>query len=206
MSSLPLKFLLLSVAGWMTRDQRAVIEYLVAENTVLREHVGRRRIPYTDAQRRRLGSAAKKLGRKALSRLDTLVTPDTLLGWYRELVARKYDGSGRRRPGRPRTAMDIAALVLRMARENSGWGYTRIRGALSNLGHDVGRNTIKRILIEAGLDPAPERRKRVSWSTFLRAHWGAIAAMDFFTVEAVTLVGLVRYHVLFVLDLESRRV
>jgi transposase InsO family protein len=93
-----------------------------------------------------------------------------------------------------------------MAKENSTWGYTRIRGALFNLGHEIGRNTIKRILLEAGIDPAPERSKRTSWSAFLRAHWGAIAAMDFFTVEAVTWAGLVRFHVLFVIDLATRRV
>jgi hypothetical protein len=96
--------------------------------------------------------------------------------------------------------------VVRIARENPNWGYTRIRGALINLGYEIGRNTIKRILIEAGIDPAPERCKRMSWSTFLRALWGAIAATDFFTVEVLTLVGLVRYHVLFVIDLASRRV
>ena len=157
-----------------------------------------------DAQRRRLALAAMRLGRKALSRIDTLVTPDTLR-WYRRLVAKKYDSSGRGR-SRPRRTADIAELVLRMARDNSGWGYTRIRGALSNLSHYVGRNTIKRILAEAGFDPVPERSKRTSWSSFLRAHWGAIAAMDFFTVEVVSLVGLVRYHVLFVIDLASRRV
>jgi hypothetical protein len=84
--------------------------------------------------------------------------------------------------------------MLGMARDNSGWGYTRIRRALCNLGHNGGRNTIKRILLEAGFDPAPERSKRTSWSSFLRAHWGAIAAMDFFTVEVVTLAGLVRYR------------
>lgn len=93
-----------------------------------------------------------------------------------------------------------------MARENPGWGYSLIEGALSNLGHDVCRNTVKAILRRAGLDPAPERRKRTSWSAFLRAHWGAIAAMDFFTVEVMTLGGIVRHHVLFVIDLASRRV
>ena len=77
---------------------------------------------------------------------------------------------------------------------------------MRNLGHDVTRNTIKRILLEAGMDPAPERKKRTSWSAFLRAHWGAIAAMDFFTAEVVTLTGLVLYHVLFVIDLAHRRV
>jgi putative transposase len=93
-----------------------------------------------------------------------------------------------------------------MARENSGWGYTHIRGARFNIGNDIGRNTIKRILLDAGIAPAPERAKCMSWSAFLRAHWGAIAAMDFFTVEAVTLSGLVRYHVLFLIDLKTRRV
>jgi len=206
MSSLPLQFLLLTIAGWMTRDQQRVTEYLLAENAILREQLRGRRIRYTDAQRRRLAEAAKRLGRKALRELDPLVTPDTLLRWYRRLVARKYDGTARRGSSRPRRTDDIVELVLRMAKENPSWGYTRIRGALHNLGHDVGRNTIKRILLEAGVDPAPERSKRTSWNAFLRAHWGAIAAMDFFTVEVVTLAGLVRYHVLFVIDLASRRV
>jgi hypothetical protein len=115
-----------------------------------------------------------------------LVTADTLLHWYRRLVASKYDGSTRRGCSRPRRRADIVELVLHMAKENPSWGYARIRGALANLGHEIGRNTIKRILLEAGMDPAPERSKRTSWSAFLRTHWGAIAAMDFFTVEAVT--------------------
>ena len=100
----------------------------------------------------------------------------------------------------------IRALVVRMATENSTWGYTRICGALRNLGHDVGRNTVKRILAEHGIEPANERSKRMPWTTFLRAHWGAIAATDFFTVEVLTTRGLVRYFVLFVIDLKTRRV
>lgn len=206
MSSLPVQFLLITIAGWMTRDHQKVTEYLLAENAVLREHLRGRRIVYTDGQRRRLAKAAKKLGRKALRQLDTLVTPDTLMRWYRRLVAKKYDGTSSRGTVRPRRTPDIVALVLRMAKENSSWGYTRIRGALFELGHEIGRNTVKRILLEAGMEPAPERRRRRSWSEFLRAHWGAIAAMDFFTVEAVTWAGLVRFHVLFVIDLATRRV
>jgi transposase InsO family protein len=93
-----------------------------------------------------------------------------------------------------------------MARQNSIWGYTRIRGALYNLGHEVARNTIKRILLENGIDPAPLRNERMSWETFLKAHWGAIAATDFFTVEVLTRAGLVRYLVLFVIDLKTRRI
>ena len=84
--------------------------------------------------------------------------------------------------------------MLRMAQENPGWGFTRIRGALRNVGHEIGRNTIKRILHENGIDPAPLRK--MPWKTFLKAHWGAIAATDFFSVEVLTRAGLVRYFVL----------
>jgi hypothetical protein len=111
---------------------------------------------FSDPQRRRLASAAEKLGRKALAKLDTLVTRDTLLRLYRRLVACKYDGSARRGRSQPRQTTDIVQLVLRMANDNPSWGYTRIRGALHNLGHDIGRNTIKRTLHEAGLKPAPD--------------------------------------------------
>jgi len=93
-----------------------------------------------------------------------------------------------------------------MAKENERWGYTRIKGALQNLGHKIGRNTIKRILQEHGIDPAPERGRRMSWATFIKAHAGVIVGMDFFTVEAVSWLGLVRYHVLFAIDIASRRV
>ena len=138
--------------------------------------------------------------------IDTIVAPETLLRWYRNLVAKKYDGSPRRGVGRPRTAAEIERLTVRMASENPGWCYTRIRGALWNVGHEIGRNTIKRILAANGIDPAPKRRKRMSWETFLKAHWGAIAATDFFTVEVLTARGLIRYLVLFVIDLKTRRV
>ena len=97
-------------------------------------------------------------------------------------------------------------LLLRMARENPSWGYTRLRGALNNLGLDFGRSTIQRILTAHGIEPAPVRGKTLSWSTFLKAHWGAIAAADFFSVEVLTRRGLVRYLVLFVIDLKTRRV
>jgi putative transposase len=96
--------------------------------------------------------------------------------------------------------------LLAMARENPTWGYTRLRGALRNLGSDLGRSTIQRILKEHGIEPAPLRGRTLPWKTFLRAHWGAIAAADFFSVEVLTRGGLVRYLVLFVIDLKTRRV
>ena len=200
------QFFVIAFAGWVNRFQQDAIEYLKEENRVLREQLGGRRLRFTAAQRRRLAAKARTLGRDGLKEIADLVTPDTLLRWYKELIAKKYDGSQRRGPGRPRVLETIRELVVRMATENSTWGYTRICGALRNLGHDVGRNTVKRILAEHGLEPANERSKRMPWSTFLRAHWGAIAATDFFTVEVLTRHGLVRYFVLFVIDLKTRRV
>ncbi len=116
-----------------------------------------RRVRLTDAQRRRLAVRGQKLGRRILAQVAGIVTPDTILRWYRRLIARKYDGSARRRRGRPITPREVADLVVRMAVENPPWGYTRIRGALANLGHDIARNTVKRILHDHGIEPAPER-------------------------------------------------
>ncbi|MCP4570448.1 MAG: helix-turn-helix domain-containing protein, partial [FCB group bacterium] len=201
-----LQFLILTVSGWLNRRQQYAIDYLKEENRVLREKLGPKRIRFTDKERRRLAIKAKVLGRKALGEIACIVTPDTLLRWYRQLVAQKYDGSKRRGPGRPRVKEVIRDLVIRMALDNPGWGYTRIKGALRNLDYKVGRTTISRILAENGIEPAPIRSKGMPWSTFLKVHFGAIAATDFFTVEVLTLFGLVRYYVLFVIDLDSRRV
>ena len=197
---------MLMFTGWVNRSQQELIEYLQAEIRVLREQVGKDRILFTDGQRRRLATKAKVIGRRRLFALGTIVTPDTLLRWYRQLIAKKYDGSTARKSGRPKTAADIEKLILDMASNNPGWGYTRICGAIYNLGHVIGRNTVKRILLDNGIDPAPLRSKGMSWSTFLKAHWGAIAATDFFSVEVLTRAGLVRYFVLFLIDLQTRRV
>ncbi len=104
------------------------------------------------------------------------------------------------------TRQDVAELVVRMAVDNPRWGYTRIRGALSNLGHTIARTTVKRILHDHGVDPAPERSRHMPWKTFLQAHWEGLAACDLFTVEVLTLAGLRRYLVFFVIELRSRRV
>jgi putative transposase len=170
MNALPLQFLMMLFAGWVNRHQPDVLEYLQAENRALREQLGGKRLRFTDQQRRRLAVKAKAVGRKGLFELDTLVTPDTLLRWHLQLIAKKYDGSKTRRPGRPKTAIEIEKLIVRMARENPRWGYTRIRGALFNLGHEIGRNTIKRILIDNGFDSI--RKKGMSWKTFLKAQCG----------------------------------
>jgi hypothetical protein len=123
----PFQFVLIAVAGWMNQRQLQVIEYLREENRVLREQLGERRLRLTDDQRRRLAAKAKGLGRKVLAELATIVTPETLLRWHRQLIAQKYDGSGRRRPGRPRTADEVEDLVVQMAQQNRDWGYRAFR-------------------------------------------------------------------------------
>src|SRR5947199_9246718 len=107
----PVSFLVVSLAGWMNQHQQHVIHYLIEENRVLREQIGDRRMRFTDNQRLRLAAKAKKLGRKLLAQLETIVTPETLMAWHRKLIAQKYDGTSFRTTGRRRTAKDIAALV-----------------------------------------------------------------------------------------------
>jgi len=168
-----LQFLVLTVAGWVNRHQEDLIDYLREENRILREQRGPRPLRLTDAQRRRLAVRGKRLGRRALMQVAGIVTPDTILRWYRRLIAQKYDGSSRRRRGRPMTRREIADLVVQMAGENPQWGYSRIQGALANLGHEVARNTVKRILSlpitssalsSMATQAADERRGVVEWS------------------------------------------
>src|SRR5579871_115765 len=202
----PFRFVLIAVAGWMNQRQLQMIDYLREENRVLREQLGRRRVRLNDNQRRRLATRAKGLGRKLLAEVATIVTPETLLAWHRKLIARKYDGSGKRGPGRPRTAGEIEALVVRMAEENRDWGYRRIQGAVSNLGHEIARSTIAEMLQRHGIEPAPERSRKTTWKEFLTRHWDLIVAADFFTVEVWTRRGLQRFMVLFFIELSTRKV
>ena len=198
----PFHFLVIALAGWLNRQQQVVIDYLIEENRVLKEQLGGQRLRFTDEQRMRLAVKAKLLGRRGLDELETLVTPYTLLAWHRKLIAKKWTYA-RKGPGRPRLAQELTDLVLRMARENTSWGYDRIQGALANLGHVVAPNTVKNILKRHGIEPAPEREKRTSWATFLKSHWEVMAATYFFTVEVWTTRVLATYYVLFVIRLKT---
>ena len=181
-------------------------EYLVAENRILREKLpSRPRL--SNPERATLAEIGKRLGHKALGEVACVAKPDTILAWYRRLVAQKFDGSKHRQyPGRPPVSSEVEALVVRMARENSGWGYDRIVGALVNLGHQVSDQTVGNILRRHGIAPAPKRSQITTWKDFLAAHMNVLAGCDFFTVEVLAWRGLVTYYVLFFLHLESRRV
>jgi putative transposase len=189
-----LRLMLMAVTGWWSDQRQAAVAYLIQENRILRAQLGGRRLRLTDEDRRRLARCGHRLGRRRLSQVATIVTPDTILRWHRQLIAQKWTYA-RGRSGRSGVFAEIRRLVVRMAEENPTWGYTRIRGALK---------TIARLLKAHGLSPVPDRP--TSWQTFLRAHWGAIAGADFFTTEVWTWRGLVTYYTVFVMDLASRRV
>ena len=203
----PWQLFLIILAGWINRHQQVVIEYLQTENRVLREKLGRKRLLLSDDQRRRLAIKGKVLGRRVLQELATIVTPDTILRWHRELVAAKWDYSKRRKNvGRPPVSQEVVDLVLLMARENPAWGYNRIQGALANIGHAISDSTVGSILRIHGIDPAPDRRQQTTWKSFLKAHWDVLAAIDFTTIEVWTKGGLTIFYLLFVMEVATRRV
>src|ERR1700693_3099522 len=137
----------------------------------------------SDRDRVTLAETGKRVGRKALREVACVAKPDTILAWYRRLIAQKFDGSKHRRyPGRPPVSSEVEALVIRMARENSGWGYDRIVGALANLGHHVSDQTVGNILHRHNIAPAPERSRTTTWKEFIRSHMEVLAGTDFFTV------------------------
>ena len=161
-------------------------------------------------QRSRAGCPSgdwKRLGRRALREVACVAQPDTILAWYRRLIAQKFDGSRNRQyPGRPKVLPELEALVVRMARESSGWGYDRIVGALANLGHHIADQTAAgNILRRHGIAPAPKRSQTTTWRDFSAVHMSVMAGANFFTVEVLTWRGLT-YYVLFFPHLESRRV
>src|SRR5438093_12905197 len=199
-----LSFLLMIAAGWVHRHQLIVIEFLQAENRLLKDRLRGKRIRFTGAERALLARKAKAVGRKALLELETIGSAGTLLRWHRRLIAAKWNFVHRRGPGRPGIMREISALIVRMARDNPGWGYTRIQGALGNLGHRVGRGTVANVLKSSGIEPSPERSRRTTWSTFLKAHWKVLAASDFLTEEVWTARGLVTHYLLLVISLADR--
>jgi len=175
----PLTFITAVVSGWISRQQLEVLEYLREENRVLKRQLGKRRLKLTDADRRRLAVRGKALGRRLLGEHASIVTPDCILRWHRNLIAAKWTHPSKKRRGRPGVMKEIAVLVVKMAKGNSTWGYRRIQGALAVVGHRVAHNTVKKVLREHGIDPAPERSKKTTWTQFLKTHWDVLGGADF---------------------------
>jgi len=164
--------LLAYVTGSVNQELLLQNEYLAAENRILRAKLPAR-LRLNDPERATLAEIGKRVERKALLEIASVARPDTILAWYRRLVAKKFDGSKRRQyPGRPEIQSEVEALVVRMAKENSGWGYDRIVGALANLGHAVSDQTVGNILRRHGIGPAPKRSRTTSWKDFIAGSHG----------------------------------
>jgi hypothetical protein len=200
-----LSYLVDCCAGWIQRRQAGAMEYLKAEDRVLRARLAGR-LTLKDVERRQLARKAAAVGRAGLFELDPSGTPDTLPRWHRQLVARKWTYAARRQPGRPRARAVIEALMVRMPTENPRWGCARIQGAVSSLDYRVGCGTVRLILFESGLEPSPERGRRTRCSVFLKAYWRALVATDFATVDVWSWRGLLTHYVLWFIGLATRRV
>ncbi len=189
-------------------DQELLLrnEYLVAENRILRQQI-KCRLILNNGERRTLAEIGKRLGKKALDEVASIVKPETILAWHRRLISKKFDGSlNRSYPGRPRTEAVLEALVVRFAKENQSWGYDRIVGALANIGHYISHQTVGNILKKHGLATAPERKKTTLWKDFIRRHKDLLVATDFFTTEVWTFRGLVTYYIFFFIRINTREV
>jgi transposase InsO family protein len=200
------KTLLACITGSVEEQLLLRNEYVVEENRILRNQIAGR-VQLTDAERHTLAAIGKKLGKQALEEVATIVKPDTILAWHRKLVAQKFDGSEQRKSvGRPRVNKEIEDLVVLMAKENRGWGYDRIVGALAALGYDISDQSVGNILKRRGLPTAPDRKKTTTWKEFIRTHMEVLWATDFFSTEVWTLGGLVTFYVLFFIKLDTREV
>src|SRR5258708_20937160 len=194
------------VTGTVDQELLARNEYLAAENRIMKAQL-KGRLKLSDTERGALGGIGHRLGRKVLADVASVARPDTILGWYRKFIARKFDGSqARRGSGRPRIRREVEQLIIRMASENLDWGYDRIAGALANLGYEISDSTFGNVLRRHRLTPAPERKRTTTWAAFVRTHLALLAGADFFPAEGLTLRGLVAYYVLFSIHLESPRV
>jgi putative transposase len=200
------KHLLAYITGSVDQELLVRHAYLVTENRILRQQIpGRVRL--SNGERKTRAKLGKKLGRRALAEVATIVKPETILAWHRTLVAKKFDGSSQRKaPGRPPVEAELEALVVRLAQENRTWGYDCIVGALKPLGYTSSDQTVGNILKRHGIAPAPHRQQTMTWKALIRAHMDVLVATDFFTTEVWTACGLVTYYVLFFIHLASRKV
>jgi putative transposase len=205
-----LQFIIAMVAHAINERMARRVDYLQEEVRVLKKALaaatGKTRIDFTAEQRRRLALKGKQLTAEERRACCQIVRPETILAWFRQLAADKYDSSKTRKVGRPRKASDIRQVVLDTARDNPGWGYTKIRDALRGLKIEIGRTTVASILAEAGVEPAPERNRRRTWARFLKSHWETLYACDFFSVEVLGVFGTVRYMVFFVICIKTSAV
>jgi putative transposase len=190
-----LQFLIVMIGCAINERLQKALDYkseeVVILKEILREVTKKERIDFTAAQRARLALLGKALTAKERRAYCEIVRPRTILEWFRRIYSEKYDSSkSPRGKGRPRKSKEIRELVIRLAKENLSWGYTKIRDAVSvGLQVDICRNTVANILHEAGVEPAPERDKKRTWKEFMRSHWhclyGNCSRPQFFRLKGI---------------------
>jgi hypothetical protein len=201
--------LITCLACCIDKELYNAIDYLKEQVRVLMEQQEKenRRILLTKNQKMRVAAKAKKLTRKMLEDCTLLFTADTVLGWYRNLIAQKYNGyENRGKVGRPQISREIVILVIQFKEENPRWGYQKITDQVVYLGYTISPSTVKNILIENGFDPEPDLTVKSTWHEFIKSHWNVLAACDFFTVELLIGRKLIRCTLFFVIDLSTRKV
>ena len=197
------------LAYCIDKELYKAIDYLREQVRVLLEQQEKqnKRILLTNSQRMRVAAKAKRLSRKMLEQCTVLFTPDTVLGWFRRLIAKKYDGSKNRKTvGRPMISQEVIDLVIKFKKENLRWGYQKITDQIIYLGYKISKSSVKNILIENGYDPEPDLTAKSTWHEFISSHWDVITACDFFTIELLVGRKLIRCTVFFVMELCTRKV
>jgi putative transposase len=196
--------LLAYVTGSVNQELLLQNEYLAAENRILRANLPSR-LRLSDPERATLAEIGRRVGRKALREVACIAKPDTILAWYRRLVAKKFDGSKHRQcAGRPTVQPDVEALVVEWRVRILGGDMITSSERWPNLGYRLSDQTVGNILRRHGIAPAPNRSWTTSWKDFIAAHMNVLAGADVFTVEVLSWWGLVTYDVLFFIHLESR--
>ena len=197
------------VTGQIDDSLRQKLEFVLEENRVYRALLDRHSPQWRlqDTERKALAEKGRPLG-ELLAEVITIVQPETLLKRHRRLVAKKWDFSAPRAKsiGRPAVDAVVEKLVLQLAKDNAGWGYDRLVGALANLGHQVSDQTVGNILRRHGLGTAPERKRQTTWAEFIRRHKDVLWATDFFATEVWSASGLITIYVLFFIHLQTRKV
>jgi putative transposase len=195
--------LVLSRIGWLfaTGDERDA-EILALRHQVLVLQRQIKRPQFNETDRTILALLASAMDRARRNRALVIVRPETVLGWHRRLVARHWTQPPTGQPGRPPIDPDLRRLIIRLARENQTWGYRRIHGELNRLGHTIAASTVWKVLRSAGIDPIRDRTGP-SWSEFIRSQAKAVIATDFACVDTALLR---RFHVLFIIEVATRRV
>ena len=155
----PWHILLAALCGMVNQRQQQIIEFQNAQIETLLKKLEKKRLLLDDNQRRLLAVKAHSIGRKALRELTTIFTPDTILRWHRELVAKTFDSRDKRKPGRPRIRQEVVDAIVRFTKENPTWGYDRIQGAPKNLKYHISDSTVATVLKAHGIEPAPDRQR-----------------------------------------------